>query len=102
LVDSNENRAELPKMDVRDFNEEWTLEKNPNEPPRDKLGVFDWGTTGSNGQTIDKNGKVINEDELYTYYEFYVSTYNDFQKTFDYEHEQKFDSIRDVKLKNCK
>jgi hypothetical protein len=36
LIDKNGKKTELPKMDVRDFNEEWTTEKNPNEPPRDK------------------------------------------------------------------
>ncbi len=42
FVDSNGNRTEIPKMDASDFNEEWALEKNPQEPPRNKLGIFHW------------------------------------------------------------
>lgn len=102
LVDNNGNKAELPKMDVRDFNEEWTLEKNPNEPARDKLGVFHWGRMGSMGKKIDVNGNVKNEDDLYTYSEFYVSTYNDLTERFDFKYESEFDSLRDKELEKCK
>jgi hypothetical protein len=102
LVNPKGNRTELTKMDVRDFNEEWTLEKNPNEPSRNKLGIFHWGRTGSMGEMIDTNGKVTNKDDQYTYSEFYVSTYSDLTKTFDFKYEQKFDSIRELKLKKCK
>ena len=102
LIDQNGVRTELPKMDVRDFNEEWTLEKNPNEPPRDKLGVFHWGRTGSIGRMIDENGEVSNQDDLYTYSEFHVSTYSDLTDRFDFKYEQKFDSLRDIKIKKCK
>ncbi|WP_394974094.1 DUF6843 domain-containing protein [uncultured Croceitalea sp.] len=102
LVDQNGNQTELPKMDVRDFNEEWTLEKNLNEPPRDKLGVFHWGRTGSIGKMIDENGEVSNKDDFYTFSEFYVSTYSDLIEKFDFKYEQKFDSIRDNKIEKCK
>jgi len=102
LVDENGNRTELPKMDVRNFNEKWTLEKNPNEPPRDKLGVFHWGKTGSTGIIIDENGKETNQDEHYTFDEFYISTYSDLTDRFDFKYERKFDSIRDNKIKKCK
>ncbi len=102
LVNQSGERTELPKLDVRDFNEEWTLEKNPNEPPRDKLGVFHWGRTGSMGKMIDENGEVSNEDDLYTYTEFYVSTYNDLTEKFNFKYERKFDSIRDNKIEKSK
>lgn len=102
LIDDNGDRTELPKMDVRDFNEEWTLEKNPNEPPRDKLGVFHWGRTGSMGKMIDENGEISNQDDLYTYSEFYVSTYNDLTEKFGFKYEREYDSIRDKKLELCK
>jgi hypothetical protein len=102
LVNQSGERTELPQMDVQDFNKEWTLEKNPNEPPRDKLGVFHWGRTGSLGKKIDKNGKVSNEDDLYTYREFYISTYNDLTEKFNFKYERKFDSIRDTKIKKVK
>ena len=102
LVDENGNKTELPKMDVRDFNEEWTLEKNPNEPPRDKLGVFHWGRTGSMGREIDENGNVTNEDELYTFSEFYISTYNDLSHRFGFKYEREFESLREKELERCK
>lgn len=102
LVDKNGNRTELPKMDVRDFNEEWTTEKNPNEPSRDKLGVFHWGRTGSQGKNIDQEGNVTNENELHTFSEFYVSTYNDLTERFDFKYERQFDSLRDKELEKCK
>lgn len=102
LVDKNGNKTILPKMDVRDFNEEWTLEKNPNEPPRDKLGVFHWGRTGSIGKMIDANGNETNKDEQYTFQEFYVSTYNDLKDKFNFKYEREFDSITDSKLEKCK
>lgn len=101
LIDKNGNRTELPKMDVRDFNEEWTIDKTPNEPDRDKLGVFHWGRTGSKGRLIDSNGNVINEDKLYTFSEFYISTYNDLTKRFDFGYEREFDKKRDNKIDKC-
>ncbi len=102
LVNQNGERTELPKMDVRNFNEEWTLEKKPTEPPRDKLGVFHWGSTGSMGKMIDENGEVSNEDDLYTFSEFYVSTYSDLLEKFNFKYERKFDSIRDNKIEKSK
>lgn len=102
LVDKNGNRTELPKMDVRDFNEKWTTEKNPDEPPRDKLGVFHWGRTGSQGKNIDEEGNVTNENELHTFSEFYVSTYNDLTERFDFKYERQFDSLRDEEFEKCK
>jgi hypothetical protein len=101
LIDKNGKKTELPKMDVRDFNEKWTLEKNPNEPPRDKLGVFHWGRTGSIGEMIDQNGNISNKSDLYTFNEFYISTYSDLTERFNFKYERKFDSIRDVKIKKC-
>ena len=99
LVNKNGTRTELPKMDVRDFNEEWTLGDNPNEPSRDKLGVFHWGRTGSVGEALDGDEAVSNENGFYTFKEFYVSTYNDLRKWFDFKYEIKFDSIIDSKIK---
>ncbi|MGX7666649.1 DUF6843 domain-containing protein [Flavobacterium pedocola] len=102
LVDKNGKRLKLPKMDVRDFNEEWTLEKNANEPSRNKLGVFHWGRTGTTGKVLDENGKEINKDEQYTFLEFYIGTYNDLSEKFDFKYERKFDSILEAKIKECK
>ena len=101
-VDKKGNRTKIPKMDIRDFNEEWTLEKNPNEPPRDKLGIFHWGRTGSVGSIINEKGEITNKEEQYDFLEFYVSTNNDLSEKFAFKYDQKFDSIKQEKLKICK
>ena len=85
LVDKNGKRKKIEQLDVRDFNEEWTTEKNPNEPPRTKLGIFHAGRTYSNGNSG-----------------FYISTYKDLDSRFGFKYEQKFDSIMTMKISNCK
>lgn len=102
LVDEFGTRKELPKMDVRDFKEEWTLEKKIIEPPRDKLGVFHWGRQGSFAETSYNNGVKVNEDELFRYSEFYISSYNDLTDKFKIGYKNNFDLIRASKLKECK
>ena len=101
LLNKSGIRTELPKMDVRDFNEKWTTEKNPNEPSRDKLGVFHWGRTGSTGITRNEKGIQTNQDEQYSYSEFYISTYSNLTEKFNFKYKRKFDSIRDIKIKEC-
>ena len=85
LVDENGKRKKIQELDVRDFNEEWTTEKNPKEPSRDKLAIFHAGRTYSDGSS-----------------EFYVSTYKDLDSLFGFKYEQKFDSIMRKKISNCK
>ena len=51
LVDENGKRKKIQELDVRDFNEEWTTEKNPKEPSRDKLAIFHAGRTYSDGSS---------------------------------------------------
>lgn len=47
FVDSNWNIIDkIPMLIQQDFNEDYTLEKNKNEPPRNKVGVFLQGTGG--------------------------------------------------------
>ena len=103
-VNNEGKRTEIPKMDVRDFNEEWTLEKNPNEPPRDKLGIFHWGkiVRVSIGDIINEKGEVTNKEEQYSFLDFHVSTYTDLTEKFGFKYEQKFDSIKTERLKLCK
>lgn len=101
-VDSLGIRTEIPKMDVRNFNEEWTLEKNPNEPPRDKLGIFHWGRVGGIGSIINDKGEVINKGDQYDFLEFYVSTYSDLSGKFGSEYRNQFNSKKAEKLKICK
>ena len=84
LVDKNGNRKSIKQLDVRDFNEEWTTEKNPKEPSRQKLAIFNAGTTYSNGNS-----------------EFCISKYKDLEK-LDFKYDQKFDSILSRKTSNCK
>jgi hypothetical protein len=93
LVDKQGNKKLIDKMDVRDFNEEYTTEKNPHEPPRNKLGIFSWGRTGT-----FENSK----NESHNFQEFQVSTYEDLEKKYSWKYSSKFDSIREVKIKNCK
>lgn len=93
FVDKNGNKKLIDKMDSRDFNENYTAEKNPNEPPRDKLGIFGWGTIG----TYENN-----KNESFTYQQFYVSNYEDFEEKYGGIYATKFDSIRNNKIKNCK
>lgn len=45
FVDHNWNKIEkIPTLMQQDFNANYTLEKNKNEPPRNKIGVFNLGT----------------------------------------------------------
>ena len=51
FVDDNWNKIEkIPELIQQDFNEDYTLEKNKNEPPRNKVGLFLLGTGG--GSTL--------------------------------------------------
>lgn len=99
--DEQGKRTEIPKMDVRNFNEEWTVELNPNEPSREKLGVFHWGRTGSIGKKIDANGNVTNQNELYSFTEFYISNYRDLSQKYNFKYDLKFDSLKKSKLEIC-
>lgn len=65
-------RTKLGVLDTRDFNEEWTLEKNPHELPRDSLAIFDPGTMGTLGSSSDTSHEV--------FIELSVGTYNDIGK----------------------
>jgi hypothetical protein len=88
FVDENNNRKEITQFDVRDFNEEWTTEKNLHEPSRDIVGIFFAGRTYSDGMT-----------------EFYVTNYRkldsyDFQ--YDKAFEKTFKSMKGKQNMNCK
>lgn len=85
LVDMNGRRTLLPNLDVHDYNEEWTTEKNSNEPSRDILGVFHSGRVSSEGS-----------------YEFYVSTYKQLRDSFDFQYDKRFDSVEQKLLDSCR
>ncbi len=74
-------RKEVPQLMVQDFNEEWTLEKNPNEPSRDKIAIFHARRTYSDGSSS-----------------FYICTYNELNE-FDFKYDTKRDSLIEDKIK---
>ena len=54
FVDNDWNKIEkIPLFIQQDFNEDYTLEKNKNEPPRNKVGMFLLGT--GSGSTFKNN-----------------------------------------------
>jgi hypothetical protein len=91
LVSPNGQRKKLGVLDTRDFNEEWTLVKNPKEPPRDSLAVFNPGTMGTMGNSGDKDSKV--------FLQLWVGTYNDTTKKKDFTPEY-IDSLKRATQKN--
>jgi hypothetical protein len=80
FVVENELRIEIPQLMIQDFNEEWTLEKNPNEPPRNKIAIFHAGRTYSDGSSS-----------------FYICTYDEL-KEFDFKYDNRRDSLIGNKL----
>ena len=84
-------RKKLGVLDTRDFNVEWTIQKNPKEPPRDSLAVFNPGTMGTMGNSGDLTSKV--------FLELSVGTYNDL-KTFKEYKPGYIDSLKEAKKKN--
>ena len=79
ILDDNK-RKEIPELMVQDFNEEWTSEKNENEPPRNELAIFKAGTTYSDGNSS-----------------FYICTYDDF-RNYQENYELKRDSLIEAKI----
>jgi hypothetical protein len=98
-IDAKGNRALIPKMMMSDFNEETTTKRNENEPPRDQVGIFQWGNTG--------NAQYENEKE-FVFYSFYVGTYTEVRDSFstmfqgDGKYEHMFDSLTYAQLKLCR
>lgn len=92
FVNKNGNKTEIPKMDTRDFNEEWTLEKNPKEPSRKIVGVFGWGSLGNYAESVSS--------KKYNYQEFFIGSYNDL-KFEDFKESLHFDSLKIQKAKDC-
>lgn len=80
-------RQKLGVLDTRDFNEEWTTEKNPQEPPRDSLAVYNPGTMGTMGGSDDKNSKV--------FLQLSVGTYNDMKSLQDFSNDY-IDSLQNA------
>ena len=93
LVNENGTRTKLTKMDVRDYNEDYTITKNPNEPSRDTLGVFKWGSLG--------NATGIDNNDSYSFQEFFVTDYNGLGKTYGKEY-MNFTKLISEKRNDCK
>jgi uncharacterized protein DUF6843 len=91
-VSRSGHRTKLGVLDTRDFNEEWTLQKNPHEPPRDSLAVFNPGTMGILGNSSDSNHKV--------FIELSVRTYNDKGPNFREFTPEYIDSLKLATKKN--
>ena len=89
-ISPNGQRRKLGVLDTRDFNEEWTTEKNPHEPPRDSLAVFNPGTMGTMGGSDDKNNKV--------FLQLSVGTYNDMKNLHDFSNDY-IDSLQNANRK---
>lgn len=54
FVDDNWNTIEkIPQLIQQDFNEDYTLEKNKNEPQKNKVGIFHLGTGGGSTSKND-------------------------------------------------
>ncbi len=83
IVNHN-RRFKVNELKVQDFNDDYTIERNPNEPPRNKLAIFFAGRTYSDGSS-----------------EFYICTYNELKK-MDFKYDQKFDSLINLKEKTLK
>ncbi len=92
-ISPNGQRRKLGVLDTRDFNEEWTTEKNPHEPPRDSLAVFNpgtMGTMGGMGGSDDNNSKV--------FLGLSVGTYNDMKNLNDFSNDY-VDSLQNARRK---
>jgi hypothetical protein len=91
FVNSKGKRLSKIKMLIQqDFNEDYTLEKNKHEPPRNKVGAF-LGGTGS-GSDIETGKK------RYQFQFIYITSWDSLRKYDD----RKADSIANNILKNCR
>lgn len=84
LVERSGKQTLIPQLDVRDYNEEWTTERNPKEPSRDILGIFHAGRVSSEGT-----------------YEFYVATYRQLRDSFGFQYDKQFDSLESKLIAEC-
>jgi hypothetical protein len=89
-ISADGKRTKLGELDAREFNDTWTINPRPTEPPRDSLAVFNQGSTGQ--LTI----KTDNSKQL-DYRAFNVGTYNEIRTGFDFIYETTVDSLRKAK-----
>ena len=87
----NAKKQKISKLDVVDqstFNEAYALEKNKQEPPRNRIAIFLNG-----GSIVQGTGS-----KKYVFEEFYVGSYNNLRT----EKVEKADSVGVAFLKNCR
>ena len=74
FVDENWNAvSKIPELIQQDFNEDYTLEKNKNEPPRNKVGIFLLGTGG--GSSL--------KNENYKFHMMHVNSWDSFRVQYN-------------------
>lgn len=84
FVDDSWNKVgEIPALIQQDFNEDYTLEKNKNEPPRNKVGLFLLGTGG--GSTL--------KNENYNFHEMAVNSWDSLRVQSHGIHDEIIDSL---------
>ena len=74
FVDNNWNKiGKIPELIQQDFNEDYTLEKNKNEPPRNKVGIFLLGT--------GRGSSAMNDN--YKFHMMAVNSWDNFRVQYD-------------------
>ena len=93
-VDAKGNRTPIPEMEMADFNQDDSTKHFPNEPPRDKLGMF-FGFTGGSESTGEKK---------YEFYGIYVGSFTEVMYSWmgNYSYEHAHDSLEFLQVKNCR
>jgi hypothetical protein len=86
-ISADGKRTKLGELDAREFNDTWTINPRPTEPPRDSLAVFNQGSTGHVTITTDNNRRLA-------YRAFNVGTYSEIRTRFDFIYETTIDSLR--------
>lgn len=86
-ISKDGKRTKLGILDIRDFNEEWSLEKNSHEPQRDSIAIFNPATVG-----------VMGDDNSYKFQCTFIGTYNE-RKALNKEINYNYvDSIKKVNI----
>jgi hypothetical protein len=86
-VSKNGDRKELGILDYREYNEKYTVNPRPTEPPRDSLAVF----------TPEVSFDLLLKTNYY-YTTFTIGKYQDI-KAWNYLYPEYIDSLRQVKAK---
>lgn len=90
FVDDNENKiGKVPKLIQQDFNEDYSLEKNKNELPRNKIGLFLLGT-GRGSTSKNEN------------YSFHIMAVNSWDSLRVQQNEVVSDNLIDSLLFKCR